>query len=132
LPPLYPCTVSVTQDGAPLEGAYVELVSQDAQKYRPSAAADASGKATLLTYGFPGAPAGKYKITVRKTIEDDIVYRIDEYGEQSVASSNRYELVDDRYHDAKQTPHEIEITSKKVDITIDVGAAVRKKMAQSQ
>ena len=132
LPPLFPCTVSVTQGGSPLEGAYVELLSQDAQKYRPSAAADASGKATLLTYGFPGAPAGKYKVLVRKTIEDDIVYSTDEYGTQSIASSNRYELVDDLYHDATKTPHEIDVASKKIEITIDVGSAVRKKLAGSQ
>jgi len=132
LPPLFPCAVSVTQGGAPLEGAYVELISPDAQKYRPSATTNENGKASLLTYGHSGAPAGKYKILVKKTIEDDIVYSTDEYGTQSIASSNRYELVDDLYHDATKTPHEIEVTSKTIEVTIDVGTAVRKKQAASQ
>jgi len=131
MPTLYPCTISVTQGGSPLADAYVELISPDVQKYRPSAPTDASGNAVMLTYGHPGVPAGTYTILVSKTIEDDIVYKTDEYGERVVASSNNYKTVEDRYSNPETTPHSIEITSKSARITIDVGKAVRNKMANS-
>ena len=131
LPPLVACTISVTQGGAPLADAYVELKSQDVQKYRPSAQTDAAGNAVILTYGHPGAPVGKYKILVSKNIEDDIVYGKDEYGEQAVISSNIYKTVEDSYADAEKTPHEIEVTSTKTQTAIDVGTAVRVKMSAS-
>ena len=35
MPKLYPCTVSVTQGGRPLEGAIVTFHSDVEQKYRP-------------------------------------------------------------------------------------------------
>jgi len=133
LPPLFPCTVSVTQGGAPLDDANVELVSTspDTQKYRPSATTDANGIAVIMTYGFPGAPAGTYKILVRKMIEDDIVYGTDEYGEQRVASSSRYQVVGDRYFNAEATPHEIEVTPRgRTQITIDVGEPVRVRVRE--
>ena len=132
LPPLFPCTISVTQGGAPLADAYVELVSPDVPKYRPSATTDASGNAAILTYGYPGAPAGKYKILVRKNVEDDIVYGKDAYGEQFVVSSNIYKLVEDNYADVEKTPHEIEITSKKSRVTVDVGTAIRNKIVETR
>jgi len=80
MPPLYPCTVSVIQGGSPLEGAVVTFHSDTEQKYRPVAYTGADGKAVMQTYGFPGVPTGKYKITVSKVVEDDIVYGTDENG----------------------------------------------------
>ena len=113
-----------------MQGAYVELVSPNGQKYRPSAPADVNGNAVMMTYGHAGAPAEKYKILVSKVIEDDIVYGPDDYGGQTqVVSFNRYKLVADLYADAEKTPHEIEVTKKKTQTTIDVGEAVRVKMS---
>jgi len=114
-----------------LADAYVELVPQDGQKYTPGATTDANGNAVMLTYGFPGAPAGKYKITVSKTIEDDFVTGTNDYGEQVTVPTNAYRLVDDRYFRADTTLHEIEVTTqKKQSTTIDVGEAVRVKLQQ--
>ena len=114
-----------------MEGVCVELVSPDVQKYRPSAVTDTNGNAAMLTYGHSGAPAGTYKILVRKTIEDDIVMGTDEYGGQAVVSSNRYETVGDRYSNVETTPHEIEVTSRgRTQITIDVGEPVRVRIRQ--
>ena len=129
LPPLFPCVVSVTQGGKSLEGAYVELVSPDVQTYRPSATTGVDGDAVISTYGYPGAPEGKYKIIARKSIEDDIVHGTDEYGEKAVVSSNRYNVIQDTYGDVKKTPHEIEVTKDKkgVKVTVDVGDAIRVK-----
>jgi hypothetical protein len=114
-----------------LADAFVEFVptSPDSQKYRPSAMTDANGNAVMLTYGFPGAPAGTYKILVLKVIDDDIVMGTDEYGGQAVVSSNRYETVNARYSDAAQTPHEIEVTARgRTQTAIDVGDPVRVRM----
>ena len=131
LPRLYSCTITVTQGGVPLEGALVELGSPDSQKYNASGTTDASGNAMIMTYGHSGAPVGKYKILVSKIIEDDIVYGTNVYGEQTIDSFNRYKLVDDRYSNMESTPHEIEVTTKKTQTTIDVGEAVRKKLSPS-
>lgn len=130
LPKLYPCTISVVQEGKPLPGARVELFSVDSQKYRPAATSDASGNATLMTYGYPGAPAGKYKILVRKSVEDDIVYGKGAYGEQVINFSNIYNLVENLYGDPKKTPHEMEVTSSSMEEpkTVDVGKAIRVKV----
>ena len=64
LPSLFSCSVLVIQDGKPLEEARVEFHTEGEQKYVPAAYTDASGIAVMQTHGFPGAPAGKYKITL--------------------------------------------------------------------
>lgn len=110
--------------------ALVEMVPADAMPYSPSSTTDTSGNAVMMTYGFPGAPVGKYKIVVRKTVEDDLVYGTDEYGEKAVVSSTRYTLIEAQYSDKNKTPHEIEVTadSKGTKVTVDVGGAVRNKI----
>ena len=127
LPQLFPCVVSVTQGGKPLEEALVEFHAESEQKYRPSAFAGAEGDAVMRTYGFPGVPAGKYKITISKTIEDDFVYRTGDADEQIIVSSKTYKTVEDLYSNVETTPHAIEITptSKRTLITLDVGEAVK-------
>ena len=57
----------------------------------------------------------------------------DEYGEDTVVSSNRYNVVEDIYGDAAQSPHEIEVTAsaRGVRTTIDVGDAIRVRVAGS-
>ena len=129
LPPLFPCTVLVTQGGVPLGDAIVELRPEDAQKYRPTAITNAEGKAVMGTYGYPGAPVGKYKIVVSKIIEDNVVDRIDEFGKRVVMSRDRYQVVEDRFSKPETSPHEIEITSKRVQTEIDVGNPVRQPIS---
>ena len=130
LPQLFPCVISVMQGGKPLAEALVEFHAESEQKYRPSAFADVEGNAVMRTYGFPGVPAGKYKITISKTIEDDFVYRTGDTDEQIIVSSNTYKTVEDLYSSVETTPHEIEITStsKGKPVTLDVGEAMRTKI----
>jgi hypothetical protein len=129
LPSLFPCTITVTQDGVPLAGATVSLVSSTEAKYRSSSITDEKGNASMITYGFPGVPEGKYKVTVRKEIMDDMVY-----GEnQSTGEKNAliryktYRTVDPTYSSANHSPYEIEITNSKrrTQQTFDVGKAVK-------
>jgi hypothetical protein len=134
LPKLFPATVTVTQGGEALAGAHVELVPQDSpdHPYRASATTDANGKATMMTYGFLGAPAGNFKIIVRKGIVENIVYGTDAVGRQIVLSSESYIVVQNRYSDEKETPHEIEVPASRKGKhgTIDVGEAVRTRVTR--
>ena len=132
MPKLYPCTVSVIQGGSPLEGAIVTFHSDTEQKYRPVAYTGTDGNAVMLTYGFPGVPTGKYKITVSKVVDDDFVYGTDEDGMEIIVSSNTYRLVEETHSKVETTPHEIETTTKRGQITLDVGAPVRVRLGSSQ
>jgi len=134
LPPLFPVTITVTQEGEALEGAHVELVPQDSpnQPYRATATTDANGVAAMKTYGFPGAPAGNHKIIVRKGIVENIVYGTDGVGRQIVLSSESYIVVLNRYSNEAETPHEIEVPANRrgVQATIDVGEAIRDRVTR--
>ena len=127
LPPLFPATITVTQGGVPLEDALVEMTLPDPPLYRPTATTDANGVAVMRTYGFPGAPAGNYKITVRKGVTENIVYGTDDFGRQIVLSSDNFLVVQPRYSDVGETPHEIEVPANRrgVQVTIDVGEPAR-------
>ena len=128
LPSLFSCTVLVIQDGKPLEEARVELHTEGEQKYVPVAYTNESGIAVMQTHGFPGAPIGKYKITVSKNIEDDIVYQTDENGEQVVASYNAYKTIEDQHSSVAKTPHGVEVVGRNTpQVEVNVGKVVKKK-----
>ncbi len=70
LPKLYPVTLTFTLDGRPLDNALVNLVTEDKtiSKWTVGSVTDAEGKAIIVTHGqFRGAPAGKFKVCVKKT-----------------------------------------------------------------
>lgn len=105
------------QGGVPLAEAAVELAAVgEGVKYRSSSFTDASGRAVMSTYGFPGVPAGKYKVIVKKTLVDGTV---------------EYRTVEAEYSDAETTPYEIEVTGKgKSAATFDVGKAIKIELPQ--
>ncbi|MDR1480015.1 MAG: carboxypeptidase-like regulatory domain-containing protein [Planctomycetaceae bacterium] len=125
LPPLFLCTITVTQDGKPLSDAVVKLVTQEnnTAKYTPVAMTGSDGKVIVSTYGFSGAPAGKYKVVVSKNIEDDIVYKTNADGEQEIVTYKTYRTVEKIFSNTETTPLEIEITpkNKNTEKTFDVG-----------
>ncbi|MDR1493851.1 MAG: carboxypeptidase-like regulatory domain-containing protein [Planctomycetaceae bacterium] len=126
LPPLKPCKITVNQDGKPLEGAVVTLVSKDAStKYaRSSGVTDASGTADMKTYGYFGAPEGNYKMTVTKTGSEGGKETADASGVVSTRGGKDYSYVEKKYADIKSTPLEIEIHGKENSQMVDVGKAV--------
>jgi hypothetical protein len=130
LPPLFSCTITVLQDEKPLDGAMVRLVPIDASgsKYQASSITDERGLAALSTYGFAGVPAGRYKVTIMKTIEGDLKYGKDAYGDNAVIGSTTYHLVDTKFSSAESSPYEIEITGSKAELTADVGKAIKTKV----
>jgi hypothetical protein len=130
LPKLYPCTITITQSNTPLAGATVEFVptNQPDAKYHALAITDDNGNVQMSTYGYAGVPLGTYKIIVRKNIDDDFVYAIDESsGEQNIVSYKKYQLVESKFINAETTPHEIEITNKRnhTKTTLDVGEPIK-------
>jgi hypothetical protein len=129
LPPLFPCTITITQDGKPLGNAVVKFIASEdnTAKYKPVAITGEDGKVIVSTYGFSGAPVGKYKVVVIKNIDDDIISKTDDAGEQVIVSYKTYRTVEKRFSETKTTPLEIEITSKskRVEKTFDVGKPVK-------
>ena len=89
-------------------------------KYNAVGVTDAQGKAIIKTYGFEGAPAGKYKVTVRKLVVEE--------GAKVTIHGPEYQAVERKYMDAKTTPHEVEILNSKkaVEMTFDVGKVLSK------
>jgi len=68
MPDLYPVTIMVTQENAPLTDALIDLVPSDGQNaWGAGGKTDAQGVAIMFARpDFKGAPIGKYKVVVTK------------------------------------------------------------------
>jgi len=131
MPKIYPVTLTFTQEGKPLVGASIALISPTGENatWAPGGVTDVDGKAILRTRGqFKGAIAGKFKIAVTLTESEG--------GDDGVSDSGvvigpgtpfkLFSLVETQYRDIKTTPLEVEITPKGAsETTFDVGKAVR-------
>ena len=129
MPKLYSCTLMVTQDNKPLEGATIALFHQDTalQKWTAGGLSDQSGKVVLKTQGrYNGVVEGKYKITVTKTEVDEGIVTNTET--QEGISGKTWTLVEQRFSNVATTPLTLEVTGKIALETIDVGSAVRLEM----
>jgi hypothetical protein len=126
LPKLYPCKITITQNGVALKDADVEIVLQDktAKHRSASGVTNDNGVAELLTYGFLGAPAGKYKVLVKKTVLEGAVEKTDEFGVKHVSGGKDYNLVNVKYQDENATDFEIEIKTGQNEFSFDVGEPV--------
>jgi len=136
-PTLYPCTITITQEEKPLDGALVRLVPESgSSQWIVSGKTDASGTAKLSTHAkFAGAPEGTFKVCISKIYETpsqfpppakDAPY---EEWEAWRAQSNseqrpKYHHVKPEYDNVKATPHSITITKGKNRQTFDVGEVV--------
>ena len=126
LPKLYSCSITITQDGKPLEEATVTLVSKTPAKFGTgTATTDASGTATLKTYGYNGIPLGQYKVLIEKRGVEGARESKNEYGDTIQVGGTIYQYVDAQYVSERSTPFEIDITEKGGKETFEVGAPVR-------
>jgi len=128
------CTITVTQEGMPLEGAIVRLLPVDGNSWNAMGRTDASGRAIIYSMDrFRGAVPGKYKVVVTKTEQETVAelsseerVRLQSQGlpipEPTPAN---FSLVEEEYGDVSTTPHEIEVARGNPSHTIDVGKAVR-------
>jgi hypothetical protein len=145
LPTLYPCKITVIQDGQPLADASVILHLTDhstnhgGKSWVPMGLTDENGVAVIKTNArYNGAPLGKYKILVNKTEretskfgspppEDSPDYaRWLEKSQQE--KLHEFGLVETIYTDAGKTPHDIEVIKNTNQKSVDVGKSVRNKI----
>ena len=119
LPGLYPCSITLTQEGQPLRNATVMLYSADPEfKWAVIGFSDEQGKAVLKTHAqFPGAPLGEYQVVVLKTEEVPKGNTVDVFT-----------LIDKKYAENDSTPLSITIGKKKNAEQFELGAATRTKL----
>ncbi|MDR2704889.1 MAG: hypothetical protein LBC02_03835 [Planctomycetaceae bacterium] len=133
LPKLYPCEITVIQDGKPLADVNVVLQATDKTvKYGYSSVSTAAnGIAVMRTYGETGVPAGVYKIILQKSVTEGEKESADVSGMKYKHGGTTFTLIDAKFTDVETTPLEIEIKNGKNIQTIDVGNAVKIKQAES-
>jgi len=138
MPKLYPVSIIVMQEGTPLEGALVQLVSEDRANvmWGPGGTSNASGVAVLHTNGtYKGVPLGKYKVTVEKRVKESHPNpelatggpRTPEFAKYLEISRNlkTYSYVEPQYGSVANTPLFVEITAKEKTYTIDAGKQIK-------
>ena len=134
MPELYQCSLRVLQEGTPLPGANVALIAQDSALMRWPCGGNTNeeGVVELHTYGFPGAPAGTFKVTVVKRefeggpqTEEEAVQQMK--GEAPPSGPvESFDLVDQKYGAQSLTPLSIEIKpGDNPTQDVEVGAPVR-------
>ena len=132
LPPTYPLTIKVLQEGQPLGDAAVALIDQDSSvKWAIGGTTNAEGIAQIWTHGtYNGAPEGNYSVVITKTIYEglddynDAMIRGDTAAAQRI-QVNMFQLVEDAYTVAKDTPIKVEVTRSTRTLEVDAGPAVR-------
>ena len=130
LPPTHPLTITVTQEGNPLEGATVSLVSPEL-KWVIGGVTNADGQAKMMTHGkFEGAPEGTFNVIILKTVYEGR----DEYdaamarGDSAAAQKidvKAIQFVEDKYTSAKDTPLKAEVKKETKVLDVDAGPVVK-------
>ena len=126
MPKLYSVRITVTQDGNPLDGATVTLVANTPSTYgESSGTTDASGVATMMTYGYAGVPADDYAVRITKSVVEGATERLTEEGRPIMTGGQLFQYVEERYTQTNTTPHSLTVTDRAVTETFDVGSPVR-------
>lgn len=122
MPPLTPCTITVTMDGKPVDEARIAFYSTDL-KFACSGFTGDTGTTRMMTDGkYRGVPAGKYKVLVTKIFVEEREYK-GFLEEAKLPPKKREAIIDLLYEDEEQTPFEIEITQgKSASMTCEVKA----------
>ena len=138
MPRLYPVSIEVTQEGAPLGEAMVTLHSDSPNLARwvPSGVTNASGIAVLMTDGkYKGAPLGTYKVAVVRTSldphpEPELVN--EQPGSPGAARYQQLETarkafiyVESPYTSMGTTPLTVEITANQKMYPVDAGKKIK-------
>ena len=128
MPKLYPVSISIIQDGKPLDGATVTLVAKTpaVAQYGRSAGTTVAGTVSLRTYGYNGVPAGEHAVLVEKRVTEGGQEIIEDERVVGTRGGRIYQLVDTKFTTEASTPLSITVQEKgKTSETFDVGAAVR-------
>ncbi len=131
-PEVAECSIKILQEGAPLEGAKVNLVAQDPalMRWGCGGVTNADGVVELRTNGYPGAPVGSFKVVVLKTETVGGAQTKEDYQRQmqgeNLGPEETFDLVDRKYADQTQTPFTLEVKAGKNETQeFDVGAPIR-------
>ena len=138
IPKLYPATITVMQDGKPLADAEVVMLNTDPSVNWPTGGVtDRNGVLRLRTLGrYNGAPAGTYKVAVRKVEMPDIVLPAEPNDPEELREYNRllreiqentFYLVDRKFS-LGRSQLEVEITPSNLHVTVDVSPAIRTRI----
>ena len=138
-PSLEKVTLIVQQDGAPLAGASVSLFSDDKSiKWSVGGISNDRGEVTVKTHGqYPGAPQGKYVVTVVKaeytksSLPENAPLDADAYAEWQKQRDEEklpvYDLVDPTLKDRQTSKLEITVSKGSNSETLDCGKAIRQE-----
>lgn len=133
MPALYTTTITFTQEGRPLDGAGVRLVSLDtSNRWVSGGLTNGQGVLTVKTQGkYPGAPLGTFKVCISKTITEggDGLSEM-ERAERGIVvkPSSRpksWHLVPLEYDKSEETPWQIEIKKGKNSYQFDIPKSVK-------
>ena len=124
LPKLYPLTLDLLQEGEPLVEATVSLYPVGSTSTWSSGGfSDQNGHAVIVTHGgFDGAPVGKYKVAIVKSVVEGAPESMDDQG-----NSHSFSLVEDKFTKRTTTPLEIDVQPEKNILRLEVGKAVKNK-----
>jgi len=127
MPKLYPVTISIIQDGQPLDGATVTLIAKTPSTYGTASATTVAGTAKIRTYGYDGVPAGDYTVLVEKRVTEGEREIIQEgMGVVGMVGGRVYQLVDAQFTTQATTPFSISVAERRgATETFDVGTAIR-------
>ena len=136
MPRLFPTTVTIVQEGIPLEGATVVLHPKDPNsRWSAAGLTDASGKVEFFTHGrYRGVPEGEYQLTVCKIYSEQSQYQeppagMDERTFNNLRAAENlgvYRLVDPIYDNPTTSPLEISVgRNQPQDRQFDVGKAIK-------
>lgn len=147
MPSLHSAKVTVTQGGAPLADASVTLIPEDStlSRWPVGAKTDASGSASLQTMSkFSGAPAGKYKVIVNKSITEGeeipahpgasaTPEQMKEYDKAMKAGGRQvFFVVEEKVRNSKTTPLSVTVEANGPnEFALDAGKAVKEKDAKA-
>jgi len=132
MPKLVSCVLTFQyEDGEPVGEAMVTLVPEDAslQQWSIAGSTNASGVVTIYTHAdFAGAPAGKYKVVIRKTEAVPVASgEKDEYGQPIVEV---HSLIAEEFSNAGKTTLSLEIGSSPARETFTVTKDARKVVSE--
>ena len=144
MPRLYPASIEVTQEGTPLEGATVTLVSEDSElgRWSPTGITNASGVAVLQTNGlYRGAPLGTFKVVITKRVTEPHPHPELAGAERGTPEEARYDqlnrarqtfnYVESQYSSIEDTPLTIEIVAGQRTYSIDAGKKVQETVVRA-
>ena len=123
MPKLTSVILTVTLDGAPLEGATVGLIPLDSANSRWNAGGvtDKSGKAKIRTLAqYDGAAPGKYKVTVMKKYIEPLPEGQTYEEFLKTERPPAVEYVHKKFATQSTTPLELEVGSSAVSETFEV------------